>query len=346
MRCKILVYFAGLIVCASALAQTNYRVRLLGGREPLGTWGYAIDGNQAGGFTTLASARLWNIQTGKFLDLNPPGYEGAGIRAIGDGMQLGWRSIARNFSNHLACFWRGTPESCVDLHPQGFTYSEALGGDSNLQVGWGLLVDERYVGLAWRGTKQSAIIMLPTGYASSFCWSTESGKIVGNASSYSAPSGAALWSSTDPDDFVILPTVGPYPYDGSIATDIRGEFIVGDASLASYPNPFHAAAWTSSKHVFHDLHPPGWEYSSISATNGVQHVGTGTPDRNSSVTHALVWTGTSRQALDLHEFLPPGLFWGSEAWGINKDGVIVGEAYGQSGDYSVTAVIWIPEKQK
>ena len=59
-----------------------------------------------------------------------------------------------------------------------------------------------------------------------------------------------------------------------------------------------------------------------------------------------MWTGTSRQALDLHEFLPPGLFWGSEAWGINKDGVIVGDAYGQSGDYSVTAVIWIPEKQK
>lgn len=202
-------------------------------------------------------------------------------------------------------------------------------------------VDGAYVGLAWRGTRQSAITMLPTGYASSFCWATENGKIVGSAGSYSAPSGAALWSSTNPDDFVILPTVGAYLYSSAIASDIRGEFIVGDATLATWPNPFHAAVWAGPKHVFYDLHNPSWEFSSISATNGLQHAGTVTPHRNSSATHAVVWMGTSRQFVDLHDFLPPGQFWGSEAWGILPDGTVIGTAY-RASYWQPTAVLWIP----
>lgn len=343
MGCKILVCLVGLIVCAHVLAQPSYRVQPLGGLEPMGTWGYAIDGHYAGGTTAFANdqrqfARLWNIQTGTFVDLNPPGYLRAGIRAIAGRTQLGWRSTS---GNHRACFWRSTPESCVELHPKGFVYSDALGGDSNLQVGWGERADGRYVGLAWRGTRESVVTMLPTGYASSFCLATENGRIVGHAGSYSAPSGAALWSSTNPDDFIILPTVGRYPYGGGEASDIRGEFIVGFASLAFYPYIAHAAVWRGPKHVFYDLHDSSWRQSQMTSTNGVQHVGIVTPDLNSSATHAILWTGTNRQFVDLHQYLPPGQFWSSEAWGILPDGTVIGTAYRQS-YWQPTAVVWIP----
>src|SRR5207249_132577 len=134
-RIMPVVILLGLSV--ACFAQTQYRVKLLGGADPSSGYGQASADGYVGGTTRLAyshrvNARLWEVNTGRVTDLNPPGYEQADIRAMAPGVQGGWCRLVDDSPFH-ACMWRGTPESVVDLHPQGALDSQVLGVDDGLQ---------------------------------------------------------------------------------------------------------------------------------------------------------------------------------------------------------------------
>lgn len=327
------------VVC---FGETKYRVKLLGGTGPIWGYGQAGDGCYVGGMTYLGSnepmnARLWDVQTGRVTDLNPPGYEQAAIQAMAPGVQGGWRRFNGD-APFNACIWRGTPESVVDLHPEGSQESRVLGVDDGLQVG--TVEDaggEGVTGVVWRGTATSAVFMTPSGYSFSSCSAVSKGQIVGETSSYIKPDGATLWRSADPEDYMILKTPGSYSY--SYASDIRGDFIVGTAD--GYAFSYYAAVWWGPSHIFYNLHDARYLYSEIAATNGRQHAGYSFlyDKERRARTRAMVWTGLDNRATDLHQFLPTGLFQSSEASGILDDGSIVGTASGYS--YAV-AVVWVP----
>jgi len=101
--------------------------------------------------------------------------------------------------------------------------------------------------------------------------------------------------------------------------------------------------WISSAASAVDLHPTKlseFDSSFARGTNGMQQVGYARDFRDFySVTHAMVWSGTSDSAVDLHPLLPPGAFL-SEAYEIDASGIIYGIATNGFTDYY--AVMWVP----
>jgi hypothetical protein len=345
---SVVLLFGLSVAC---FGQTQYHVKLFGGEDPAAGYGQAGDGRYVGGTTSLAyshrvNARLWEVNTGRVTDLNPPGYEQADIQAMAPGVQGGWCRLV-DYSPFHACLWRGTPESVVDLHPPGVQESYVLGVDDGLQVGF---VEDAGgdggAGVVWRGTATSAVFMTPSGYYRSGCAAVSQGQIVGETSSYIMADGATLWRSAHPEDYVILKTPASYRY--SYATDIKGDFIVGSAVTVADPFSYFATVWWGASHIFYNLHDARYVYTSIAATNGRQHAGYSFAynEEGSAILHAMVWTGLENHAIDLHDFLPPGVFKSSQAYDILDNGSIVGTAYGRNYTDRTVAVVWTPLERK
>jgi probable HAF family extracellular repeat protein len=74
-------------------------------------------------------------------------------------------------------------------------------------------------------------------------------------------------------------------------------------------------------------------------TSGTQQVGSGSSLATGGKDHALLWNGSGDSFVDLHQFLSSD-FIGSQAYGINGNGNIVGYAYDSSG-YN-HAILWEP----
>jgi hypothetical protein len=138
----------------------------------------------------------------------------------------------------------------------------------------------------------------------------------------------------------------------------------------SGPQPRHALLWHGTPESMIDL-GLGWAVGTdgvhqVGATNGVPGIWSGTAasgvdlDRlglgvgeatgiagdyisgwaEGSGYHALVWSGPSHSALDLHQFVPQ-TFGNSRAFGVDASGNVIGEASNFSGS---VAVIWmVPE---
>jgi hypothetical protein len=261
-------------------------------------------------------------------------------------VQGGWRRFNDNAHFH-ACIWHGTPDSVVELHPPGIDESYVLGVDDCLQVGDVEDADgEGITGVVWLGTAASARFMTPQGYYLSICYAVSQGQIVGQTSSYTMADGATLWRSANPEDYVILKTPDSYRY--SYATDIKGDFIVGSAVTVADPFSYFATVWWGPSHIFYNLHDARYVYTSIAATNGRQHAGYSFAynEEGSAILHAMVWTGLENHAVDLHDFLPPGVFRSSEAYDILDNGSIVGTAYGRNYTDRTVAVMWTPLERK
>jgi hypothetical protein len=61
----------------------------------------------------------------------------------------------------------------------------------------------------------------------------------------------------------------------------------------------------------------------------------------SGALHALLWKGSAKTAVDLHQYLPPSTFTSSEAYAIDAAGDILGSAYSTS-THAWHAVLWHP----
>ncbi|MFL6208977.1 MAG: hypothetical protein ACJ74W_09015 [Pyrinomonadaceae bacterium] len=117
----------------------------------------------------------------------------------------------------------------------------------------------------------------------------------------------------------------------------------GRITGATYPDYTHALLWTGSVVVPIDLHPPGWTYSSASATNGSQQVGY-VEGHNYPYTgrHAALWSGTP-SSLVLLSPVESGDY--SEALSIAGDqqvGYVDSSFGGNEGGYTyiIHATLW------
>ena len=90
-----------------------------------------------------------------------------------------------------------------------------------------------------------------------------------------------------------------------------------------------------------DLNPSGYSSSMALGTNGTQQVGNGYGSATGGNQHALLWSSSEDNVIDLNQFLPAGFGGISYATAIDGYGNIVGYAQqGSSGNYH--AILWQP----
>jgi hypothetical protein len=289
------------------------------------------------------------------------GYEGTYGQATAGGQQVGysWGTA----SSH-ALLWSGSG-SAIDLHPAGFSFSQAMGTNGTRQVGYGgAIAYGQFHALLWSGTAASAVDLHPAGYTASSAYAIEGNQAVGFAHSPADDRAHAMvWDLTSGLATDLHPVTG-FSMSSAYGTD--GTRQVGFGEVTGNPGEDHALLWFGTAASVIDLHPAGASYSlamGISgqqivgqanglaalwdgpthtyinlgyqgvayATNGVQQVG-------AFSSHAALWSGSAASFVDLQQFLPPE-FVGSAARGIDANGVIVGTASGPNG---LQAVLWVP----
>jgi hypothetical protein len=120
--------------------------------------GYAVPGE-------YLNACLWSGTAKSYLNLNPSGYLASIADGVNDGQQVGYASppgtppqLSLDFSDYHAILWTGTADSYVDLNPNGFLITAALGTNGSQQVGKGsYTATEPWQALLWNGTADSYV---------------------------------------------------------------------------------------------------------------------------------------------------------------------------------------------
>jgi len=254
-----------------------------------------------------------------YVNLNPPGFDGAGVLGVGGGKQVG---TGRLDDRSHAILWSGSAQSVVDLdRPDRFaagTYGYATDGPS--QVGAGGTTQGGNIGhaLLWRGTAASMIDLHPNGYQSSEAYGVWGDRQVGQLEG-EIP---VMWTGT-PESMVSLPL--PKGETLGSARAIHGDQIVGGSGGAILWDADTLEITLLGEGIALD-------------TNGIQQVGIGYPPGGERA-HALVWSGTAESMIDLHQFLPPE-FAESHALGIDENGAIVGWARREG--WNQQPCVWIP----
>lgn len=127
-------------------------------------------------------------------------YDQAGATAAGpNGSQAGWVHDASDWnSQRRPVIWNGTPQSVVNLAPQGVRFGEVLAADGPFQGGF---VVASAVGIPqaaalWSGSADSYVSLRPIGAEVSVVRGMKSGQQVGDASTDPYVRRAALWNGT------------------------------------------------------------------------------------------------------------------------------------------------------
>jgi hypothetical protein len=274
---------------------------------------YGISGNQAVGVAYVAGgahAMLWNIG-GSTVDLG----EGAVANAVVNGAQFGAVSYPDTTSH--AFMWFGNPAGGVDLHPAGHTRSGVITAAPGIQGG---VADSDAV--YWTGSAASMVDLHPAGAQYSKVQGVVAGEQVGFGDfSGPQPRHALLWHGT-PESMIDLGLGWAVGTDGvhqvGATGNVPGMWSGSAASAVSFDRLGYGYGEATG---IADDYISGW------ASTGLG-------------THALLWSGPSHSALDLHPFLPQ-TYGNSRAFGVDASGNVIGEASNFSGS---VAVIWmVPE---
>ena len=258
-------------------------------------WAYGAGGSLVvgtlitndGGYFGFPHAALWQGSTYSFTDLNPSGSCGScqpGSNAYGtDGTYI---AGSGNSPEHALLWKLGQLSSPVDLHPAGFSYSEAYAVQGAVQAGYAFsTTTNSYHAMLWYGTAASAVDLTPSGMSTAYA---------------TAASGSTSTTST--------------AHAGSVIESGCG-MPVGMSVL-------HALLWHGTAASMVDLHPSTFTDSCARAALGNTQVGYG---HISGALHALLWSGSANTAIDLQQYLP-NTFNSSEAYAIDATGAILGSA--------------------
>ncbi len=194
------------------------------GMDPASQVGYAQQ-ILPDGVTLSYHAILWNGSAASAVDLFPnlPGASHAIAAGCGGGQQAGWTVFndpGRPFLSPgmHAFLWNGTAASAVDLHPDGFLLSAALGTDGNQQVGYAYDWSFNSHALVWTGSAGSVVDLTPATASSAQANACRNGMQVGWVQDDSGQH-AAIWSGTA-DSVINLDAISGSGFDGSVATGI------------------------------------------------------------------------------------------------------------------------------
>ena len=220
-----------------------------------------------------------------------------------------------------AALWTDGGTKLIDLNPTGYRRSGARGAANGYQVGYAD-GDKEYA-VVWHGSAND-FIKLNGPLDSAQAFATDGRQVVG-----STPDDAALWTSFSPSSYVNL---APQGSDGSEAVAVWNGYQVGRADFSEEARGIRATLWHGSAESAIDLHPEEFSQSLATAINNGIVVGYGTAlDEHDE---ALVWLDPlhGEPPVNLSRFTEGG---SSHAWGIDSDGVIVGDAAG-------VPVRWVP----
>ena len=277
-----------------------------------------------------------------FVDVTPPGFAGALINDSRGAQHVGGASLLGGYPSH-AYLWQDGAKP-IDLHPPGFSVSEALGAGGNEQAGYvvksfecrecGLLVHKHAA--RWQGSPQSMVLLHSQVHEDTAAYGTDGVHYVGRGEDAHGQSHALLWTATGALATDLNPPGG---YDLSLAAAVDGGQQVGFVSGTATGGAAHAALWTGSAASFTDLNPDGFVQSNAySVRDGIQ-VGCGSPSSASWTQRALAWTGSAETVLDLHALLPAEFqTWNSSAADVDTQGRIVGFVE-HGGDWQ--PVLWV-----
>ena len=162
-------------------------------------------------------ALLWSGTADSAVDLDPTnltGYSYCQATAISGNQQVGngatYDTLIHENETH-ALLWSGAANTAVDLNPQGWVKSYALGTDGTQQVGWGWDPTGFFHAVFWSGTAASAVDLNPTGFVTSYATAVSGGQQVGwGYGGYNAEGIMAerplLWSGTAASAIDLSPT--------------------------------------------------------------------------------------------------------------------------------------------
>lgn len=211
--------------------------------------------NPVGPGETTSHAVVWSGTAGSAVDLHPAGYLNSTALGISDTgtNQAGYGTVpipetAGSVRLH-ALLWSGSAASVVDIHPAGFTDSQALGFSGDSQFGYGITPDpnSRTHALLWHGTAASVVDLHPAGFGSSrtFGGSATSQVGIGDGGQ------ALLWHGTA-ESVVSLHPAGFYLSQALGASESSQ---VGFGTTPATDPEAHALLWHGTAASVVDLHP-------------------------------------------------------------------------------------------
>jgi hypothetical protein len=115
------------------------------------------------------------------------------------------------------------------------------------------------------------------------------------------------------------------PMLASSASGVWGNQAVGEAYMNLGDGwKWRAVVWNIETGGYTVLQPAGYKESSAQAVRNGWQVGSAT--KNGSFQHAVIWRGSAGSMVDLHQFLPAGVYKSSIAYGVDSMGNVVGSA--------------------
>jgi hypothetical protein len=282
---------------SSATAQLQWQAVCL---HPPGTYASSARGvsaaQQFGWWESSATTGfvkpvIWSGGT-SFISLAPGPTEWGQLNGAFDDTQFGFFGPVNGGGR--AAIWHGTPQSRVDLDPNGPLGSEVLGMWDQEQVGVRNQVTGGAHATLWHGTPQSMVDLHPGGiHDSSYAFGTDGTHQVGWFQTEFGGKHAGLWSGTAASFVDMNPA-------GTGLSEIHAMVPGQQVGVATFgPNgPDHAILWSGTPESWADLNPPN-STSELWGTCGSAQVG------QLNYSHAAIWFGTPGSVIDLHQFLSP-----------------------------------------
>jgi hypothetical protein len=249
--------------------------------------------------------------------LHPVGFEYTHGQGNSGGYQSGYgRGPATNGHEH-ALLWNGTASSVTDIHPAGFTDSQAYRMSGNSVVGVGFSVTQAGStpgqALLWNNLGANVVNLTPAGFLGGAARDVSGTSQVGAAyrvtETQSTETHAFLWHGTAESAI----DLNPAGFRHSTATAVSGNVQVGHGHRLGNPNSPVPLMWNGTAESAVDLLPAGMlrgEVFGVSQDSQVGWTVANAPDNP----HATLWHGTPESAVDLH---PAHLgFLGSEIYDV------------------------------
>lgn len=286
---------------------------------------------------TFGNPGFWNASTASFTSVMPAGHQSGSLLGSDAQSQVG---IMFASGSGFAGLWYGTPQSYVNLHPQGWHSSRARAVSGGMQVGYfsaGPLAGGPRAAL-WRGSAASMVDLHPPGQLWSEALATD-GELQGGRVADPAPGSiyAALWNGTA-ESFINMDP------PGSGGSEILGMAPGVQVGFAYYPGMLNrrATVWMGTPESAVNVNPPGSVWSELFGTTGTAHVGVAYFGGFAS---AALWPDTSPDnVIDLHTLLPPGYGPGRATGIVEHDGMyyISGFASWSSREHAMLWIVPIP----
>ena len=251
-----------------------------------------------------------------------------------DGGQVVSQAIgAGTSSKDHAMLWTASSGTGVDLNPQGFSSSAAIGTDGSQQVGYGTIATTtKNHALLWYGNALSAVDLNPAGFTLSFAYGTDGTQEVGSGAKTGSVVQALLWRGSAAS----VINLNPKGFTTSVANGTNGKRQIGQGYGKATGNNDHAILWTSNAKSAVDLNPTnlaGVRSSFGLGIGGAEQVGYGVDTQGEH--EALLWHGTAASAVNLN----PAKFAASFANGTNG-AQQVGDGWGDATDGEEHALLW------